>query len=79
MEAARRKQPAMALKLVMIITLVASSARGTVVVAAARMQDEGGHRVRPVSDSTVAEGKYPGSSNCTHDPYKRKNGPCPPQ
>jgi hypothetical protein len=83
MEAARRKPAAaaMALTLLMIITLVASSARGTVVAAERlQLQGEGGHRVS-VSESipTVAEGKYAGSSNCTHDPYKPKTGPCPPE
>ncbi|KAG0543811.1 hypothetical protein BDA96_02G221400 [Sorghum bicolor] len=83
MEAARRKPApaaaAMALTLLMIVTLVASSGRGTV-VAAARLQGEGGHHVS-VSESippTVAEGKYAaGSSKCTHDPNKPKTGPCP--
>ncbi|KAG0543816.1 hypothetical protein BDA96_02G221800 [Sorghum bicolor] len=85
MEAARRKPAAaaMALTLVMVITLVASSAGGTVVVAAARLQGEGGgHGIPVVSESpipTVAEGKYPGSSNCTHDYNKPKSGPCPPE
>ncbi|CAD6219117.1 unnamed protein product [Miscanthus lutarioriparius] len=69
----------MALTLLMIITLATSSARGTV-VAAPRLQGEGGHRV-PVSESipTVAEGKSAGSSNCTHDSNQPKIGPCPPE
>ncbi|RCV11790.1 hypothetical protein SEVIR_2G223600v4 [Setaria viridis] len=85
MQAGMRKK-AVALTLLTMIVLVASSSARGGAVAAARLHGEAGgghgHRGRVVAESipAVDEGKGgAGPSNCTHNFNQHKFGPCPPE